>query len=61
MDSLSVSVIVSALLVAALLVARVVEVMTGHPPTQALTLAFQASVTALLSLLAFGHARRNDR
>lgn len=34
-----------------LLVARVFEVETGHPPTEELTLAFQASLTATLGLL----------
>lgn len=35
----------------ALLLARVIEVETGHVPTEELTLAFQASLTATLGLL----------
>lgn len=34
-----------------LLLARVFELETGHPPTEELTLAFQASLTATLGLL----------
>lgn len=41
-----------------LLAARVLEVETGHIPTQELTLAFQASLTATLGLLGwYAHAR----
>lgn len=35
----------------ALLIARVLEVESGHTPTEELTLAFQASLTATLGLL----------